>query len=172
MLAKLILAGLFLAPAGALAASLPENFVQWRDGLASSAQPTAGWLAQVKDNKYDVLINLAPPQSHGSIAAEGGIVTSKGVKYVNIPVDFMRPTADDFRLFSEAMKAAAGRSVFVHCQANFRGSSFVFLYRVIHEGAPVGETWAKLQRVWVPEPQWRRFIEETLEANGKAGELL
>ena len=70
------------------------------------------------------------------------------------------------------LPVAAGRSVFVHCQANFRGSSFVFLYRVIHEGAPVGETWAKLQGVWVPEPQWKRFIEETLKANGKAAELL
>jgi len=87
-------------------------------------------------------------------------------------VDFMRPTAEDFRFFSEVMKAAEGRSVFVHCQANFRGSSFVFLYRVIHEGAPANETWKKLQGVWVPEPQWKRFIEETLKANGKPFEMM
>lgn len=172
MLDKLCIAALLFTAAPSLAADRPENFVQWREGLASSAQPTTGWLAQVMDSKYDVLINLAPPQSHGSIANEGGIVASKGVTYVNIPVDFMRPTAEDFRLFSEVMKAAAGRSVFVHCQANFRASSFVFLYRVIHEGAPVGETWKSLQGVWVPEPQWKRFIEETLKANGKAAELL
>ncbi|HUQ28914.1 MAG TPA: protein tyrosine phosphatase family protein [Usitatibacter sp.] len=156
----------------ALAADRPENFVQWREGLASSAQPTSGWLGDAKANRYDVLINLAPPQSHGSIANEGGVVASKGVMYVNIPVDFMRPTAEDFRFFSEVMKASQGRSVFVHCQANFRASSFVFLYRVIHEEAPVGETWKKLQGVWVPEPQWKRFIEETLKASGKAAELL
>src|SRR3981081_748902 len=162
MLAKLPLAAFLIAAAPSQAADRPENFVQWREGLASSAQPTAAWLGQAKDNKYDVLINLAPPQSQGSLANEGGIVASKGVTYVNIPVDFMRPTAEDFRLFSEGITAAAGRSGFVHCQANFRGSSFVFLYRVIHEGAPVGETWKKLQGVWVPEPQWKRFIEETL----------
>jgi hypothetical protein len=40
-----------------------------------------------------LIANLAPPQSMGSIANERGIVSSKGVKYVNIPVDFMRPTA-------------------------------------------------------------------------------
>jgi protein tyrosine phosphatase (PTP) superfamily phosphohydrolase (DUF442 family) len=119
-----------------------------------------------------VLINLAPPQSMGSIANEGGIVSSKGVKYVNIPVDFMRPTAEDFRFFTEVMKASAGHNVFVHCQANFRGSSFVFLYRVIHEDAPANETWKKLHGVWVPEPQWKRFIEETLKANGKTFELM
>ena len=113
-----------------------------------------------------------PPQSHGSLANEGGLVAAKGVKYVNIPVDFTRPTAEDFRFFSEVMKAAGQSSVFVHCQANFRASSFVFLYRVIHEGAPVQETWAKLQSAWVPDRVWRRFIEETLKANGKSAELL
>jgi len=163
---------LLLAAAGARAADRPENLVQWREGLASSAQPGAAWLGTIGDQKYEVLINLAPPQSHGSIANEGGIVGAKGVKYVNIPVDFMRPTAEDFRFFTEVMKASAGRNVFVHCQANFRGSSFVFLYRVIHEGASAEETWKKLQSVWVPEPQWKRFIEETLKANGKSFELL
>ena len=156
----------------AVAADRPDNFVQWREGLASSAQPSAAWLGRVQEMKYDVLINLAPPQSHGSIANEGGIVASKGVSYVNIPVEFGRPTAEDFRFFSEVMKASAGRSVFVHCQANFRGSSFVFLYRVIHEGAPVSETWSKVQGAWVPDRVWRKFIEDTLKANGKSAELL
>jgi protein tyrosine phosphatase (PTP) superfamily phosphohydrolase (DUF442 family) len=154
------------------AADRPENFVQWRDGLASSAQPKAEWLAGAGEQKYEVLVNLAPPQSHGSLANEGGIVGAKGVKYVNIPVDFSRPTAEDFRFFSEVMKASAGRNVFVHCQANFRASSFVFLYRVVHENAPVQETWAKLQSAWVPDRVWRRFVEETLKAHGKSAELL
>ena len=154
------------------AADRPDNFVQWREGLASSAQPKADWLATVGDQKYEVLVNLAPPQSHGSLANEGGIVGARGVKYVNIPVDFGKPTAEDFRFFSEVMKASAGRSVFVHCQANFRASSFVFLYLVIHEGAPVQETWSKVQSAWVPDRVWRRFIEETLKANGKGAELL
>ena len=168
-----LIACLVLAVAAAAhAADRPDNFVQWREGLASSAQPTAAWLATVGEQRYEVLVNLAPPQSHGSIANEGGIVGAKGVKYVNIPVDFMRPTAEDFRFFTEVMKASEGRNVFVHCQANFRGSSFVFLYRVIHEGAPANETWKKLQGVWVPEPQWKRFIEETLKSNGKAFELM
>src|SRR6185369_9796702 len=169
---RTFIAALLAAAAMAQVADRPENFLQWRDGLASSAQPTAAWLATVGEQKYEVLINLAPPQSMGSIANEGGIVSSKGLKYVNIPVDFMRPTAEDFRFFSEVMKASAGRNVFVHCQANFRGSSFVFLYRVIHEGAPAAEAWSKLQGVWVPDPAWRRFIEDTLKANGKAAELL
>jgi len=153
-------------------ADTPDNFVQWRPGLASSAQPSAPWLGKVKENKYDVVINLAPPESHGSIRDEGGIVAARGVTYVNIPVNFMKPAAEDFRVFSEILRANASRNVLVHCQVNMRGSSFVFLYRVIHEGADVREAVAKLTSVWAPDPVWKKFIEDTLAANGKRAEIL
>jgi protein tyrosine phosphatase (PTP) superfamily phosphohydrolase (DUF442 family) len=165
-------AALLCLAASAAPARQPDNFVAWREGLASSAQPSPQWLATVKERNYDVVINLAPPQSHGSFMDEGGIVGSKGVVYVNIPVSFSKPTAEDFRAFSEVMKAYRGRSVFVHCQANLRGSSFVFLYRVIHEDAPVSETAAKLTGVWMPDRVWKPFIEETLRAHGKSAEIL
>jgi len=75
--------------------------------------------------------------------------------------------------FLEAvMRANKDRSVFVHCQVNLRGSSFVFLYRVIHEGADVRESLAKLTGVWSPDPVWKRFIEETLALHGKKVEIL
>lgn len=159
-------------PLGLYGADTPGNFVTWRPGLASSAQPTAAWLGKVKEMKYDVVVNLAPPESHGSIANEGGIVGSKGVTYVNIPVDFVKPKAEDFRFFSEVLRANASRNVFVHCQINLRGSSFMFLYRVIHEGASVEESAAKLTSVWAPDPVWKAFIEQTLAAHGKRVEIL
>ena len=158
--------------ASAFARDEPENFVAWREGLSSSAQPAASWLQQVKERGYDIVINLAPPQSMGSIANEGGIVASKGVVYVNIPVEFGAPTAEDFRIFTELMKASAGRKVFVHCQANLRASSFVFLYRVIHENASVNDAIAKLTGVWQPDRVWRTFIDDTLAKHGKKAEIL
>jgi len=165
------LAALLLASLAAAAQSQPANFVAWREGLHSSAQPSADWLAQVRDKGYDLVINLAPPQSHGSLKDEGGIVGSKGVVYVNIPVDFGNPTPEDFRLFSEVMKAARGKKVYVHCQVNMRGSAFVFLYRVIHEAAPVGETALKMNGVWAPDRVWKKFIDDTLAASGRKAEV-
>jgi protein tyrosine phosphatase (PTP) superfamily phosphohydrolase (DUF442 family) len=161
-----------LAAAFPAAAQSPANFVSWRPGLASSAQPSADWLAKVKENKYDLVVNLAPPQSHGSFPHEGGVVGAKGVAYVNIPVDFSAPTAEDFRFFSEVLKANRERSVLVHCQVNMRGTAFTFLYRVIHEDADTREALAKLQSVWNPNPVWKQFIEETLKSNGKSVEIL
>ena len=169
MIARL-LAVLFLAAAAALAADRPDNFVQWRKGLASAAQPDERWLARTKELGYDVVVDLMPPHVHG--ANEGRILASKGVTYVNIPVDFAHPTAGDFRRFSDVLQANKDRNVLVHCMVNMRGSSFTFLYRVIHEGAPVNETLDKVFGVWTPDRVWKKFIEETLAANGKKVELM
>ena len=160
-----------LSPGGRARAE-PANFVQWRPGLASSAQPDAMYLARVRDLDYAVVINLAPPQSHGSIASEGAIVTGQGVRYLNIPVDFARPTPADFKRFSEEMQAHSGKNVLVHCQVNMRASAFVFLYRVIHEAAPVEEAAAKLTGIWIPDRVWKRFIEDTLAAHGRKADIL
>jgi len=161
---------LLLAASASMAAS-PDNLVKWRKGLASSAQPSSDWLKKTRDNGYDVVVNLAPPQVQGSIREEGGLVGATGASYVNIPVDFSKPTAEDFRFFTEVVKANASRNVLVHCQVNMRGSSFTFLYRVIHENADVAEEWKKVTTIGTPEGTWRRFIDETLRANGKQAEL-
>lgn len=150
----------------------PANFVEWRPGLSSSAQPPATYLARVKALDYELVINLAPPQSHGSIASEGEIVRGQGVRYVNIPVEFNRPTAADFRLFEDEMRGHAGGNVLVHCQVNMRASAFVFLYRVIHEGASAEEAAAKLTGVWIPDRAWKKFIEDTLAAHGRKVDIL
>src|SRR6185436_3074335 len=133
-----------------VAADRPGNYVSWRPGLASASQPSAAWLSELDKSRYDLVINLAPPGVHGSIADEAEIVRSRGVAYVNIPVVFGKPTAADFRQFTELMDAHRDRNVLVHCQVNLRGTSFVFLYRVIHEGADVRESLEKMTSVWVP----------------------
>ena len=149
----------------------PANFVRWRPGLASSAQPSALYLARVKAQGYDAVINLAPPQSYGSIASEGTIVTGQHAGYLNIPVNFSRPTAEDFNAFVAEMQRRSGENVLVHCQVNMRGTAFVFLYRVIYENAPVDEAVAKLTGVWIPDRVWKTFIDETLAAHGKKADI-
>lgn len=149
----------------------PANLVQWRPGLTSSAQPDARYLKRAKALGYDIVINLAPPEYKEAVEAEGAILAAQGVAYLNIPVNFGNPTAEDFRLFADVMKSVGKKNVLVHCQVNLRGSSFTFLYRVIHEGAPVDDTRGKLNSVWAPNPTWKKFIESVLAANGKKVEI-
>ncbi len=150
----------------------PANFVSWRSGLASSAQPNAAYLKRAKAAGFDMVINLAPPEYDEAVANEGAILAAQGVTYLNIPVRFGNPTAEDFRLFTDVMKSVANKNVLVHCQINLRGSSFTYLYRVITESANEDQARSKLTGVWMPNPTWKKFIEGVLSANGKKVELL
>jgi hypothetical protein len=81
-----LLATLLLIAQAVQAQSRPDNFVQWRNGLASSAQPTRDWLGKARSKGFDVVVNLAPPQVHGSLPDEGSVLGTAGIDYVNIPV--------------------------------------------------------------------------------------
>ena len=149
----------------------PGNLVHWRRGLDSSAQPDQAWLQNAKALGYDMVINLAPPEYETAVETEGALLAKTGVVYVNIPVAWTSPTIEDFQLFSNVLKAAGNKNVLVHCQVNLRGSSFTFLYRVIHEGAPLNDSLAKLTGVWAPNPTWKKFVETVLAANGRRIEV-
>ena len=172
LLPRLLLAAAMTSAPAFAAPGDPANLVQWRTGFTSSGQPNADYLKRAKSLGIDMVINLAPPEYDEAVASEGAILASQGVVYLNIPVRFSGPTAEDFRLFSDVMKSAAKKTVLVHCQINLRGSSFSYLYRVIHEGAAEEETRDKLHGVWMPNPVWKKFIEGVLTANGKKVEIL
>ncbi|MCY7388223.1 MAG: hypothetical protein LH481_09185, partial [Burkholderiales bacterium] len=60
----------------------PANFVSWRSGLSSSAQPNTAFLQQARSLGYDIVINLAPPEYDEAVANEGAILAAQGVVYV------------------------------------------------------------------------------------------
>jgi protein tyrosine phosphatase (PTP) superfamily phosphohydrolase (DUF442 family) len=141
----------------------PINFVAVTDRLASSGQPSVAQLQRLHARGYALVINLAPPESFGSIANEGELVASQGLAYLNIPVDWRQPTERDFQLFSDVLNSNRERQVWVHCQMNMRASVFVFLYRVIHDRQPLERAIGNVHAVWVPNEIWRDFMQSTLK---------
>ena len=143
---------------GATAAEpLGANYVAATERLHTAGQPSADTLAGLAEQGFELVINLAPPTNQGAVPNEGKLVSEHGATYVNIPVDWQRPTYEDFELFSAIMNGARDRKVLVHCQLNMRASAFTFLYRVIHEDVPPAEAFTALQKVWVPKDQWAEF---------------
>jgi len=55
---------------------------------------------------------------------------------------------------------------FLHCQVNFRASSFSFLYRVAVQGVPLLDAKNDLDGVWAPNETWFRFIRTVLNDYG------
>ena len=147
------------------AASNPPNLVAITPKLVTSGQPSKAFLETLKREGFEVVVYLAPPTVPDAIAEEPLIVGRQRLVYVNIPIVFSAPTAADFEAVSRTLQAFPGRKVYVHCQANFRASSMVFLYRVIHGKERPEVAYEALQRSWVPDATWRAFIVETLRAH-------
>ena len=170
---RLFLAALCSLAIGAFAHEGPApNRIDISPALTTSGQPTKAFLETLKSQGFEVVIYLAPPTVPDALADEPKIVGRQGLVFVNIPMDWDKPVAADFVAFTRTMEAFAGRKLLVHCQMNFRASSMVFLHRVITLKEPPGPAWQLVQRAWVPNDTWKRYIEETLRSNRVAFELL
>ena len=142
------------------------NYRAYSPMLSSSGQPSAEQLETVRDAGFERVVFLALTDSHGSIANEDSIVKGLGMEFVHIPVIWESPSPDDVALFLALLNGAPEKKTLVHCQVNFRASTFSFLYRVLHDDVPVGEAKDDLNSVWVPDDQWKQLIFDVLEANG------
>lgn len=138
------------------------NFLALSETLITAGQPTEQQLAMVKDGGYQTVVNLALGLAHNSLADERSTVESLGMRYVHIPVEFDRPTVEDFDQFCNLMKENGDRPLLVHCAANFRVSVFMYLYRRIYLGWGADDAITDLYKIWIPNAVWKQFIDEVI----------
>jgi protein tyrosine phosphatase (PTP) superfamily phosphohydrolase (DUF442 family) len=136
------------------------NYEQITDWLGTSGQPTAGQFSDIASAGYNAVINLALPSSDNAIANEGSLVTSQGMAYFHIPVDFENPTTGDLRLFFAVVNGLKGQNVWVHCVVNARVSAFVYHYLRYEAGLDEDASKTRLLRKWLPQMDevWRDFL--------------
>lgn len=136
-----------------------SNFQKVTERLASSGQIGYEQIPLLRDEGYEVVVNLAvaDPERNGE---EGFLVAGAGLTYVHIPVDWNEPRMRDVEMFFDVMRANGGRKVFVHCFANMRASAFVYMYRTLVEGVPEADARATMNEVWDPSEvqQWGDLI--------------
>jgi len=139
-----------------------RNFYQIDKNIATAGQPTIEEFTIVKQNNFDLIINLATKDSPAAISNEESVVTDLGLDYIHIPVDFTAPAISDLQQFFEAMEQYRYKYIFVHCALNWRVASFMFLYRTIKCDSPVPEAALDLHAVWQPDNVWQSFIDMAL----------
>jgi protein tyrosine phosphatase (PTP) superfamily phosphohydrolase (DUF442 family) len=86
------------------------------------------------------------------------------MKYIHIPVDWNNPIRQNLDDFFHAMDEHKDEKVLVHCQANYRASSFVMLYRVLRLNWKKEDAIPVMEKMWNPEdfPVWQKFIDNIL----------
>lgn len=142
------------------------NFRAYSETLASSGQPTADQLEKIRDAGYQRVIYLAYTDSEGALEHEGQLAERLGMEFYNVPVEWEAPKRSDFQAFAAILNQSPDVPTLVHCQVNFRASSFSFLYRVLYAGVPISEAKDALDSVWIPNPTWTKFLFDVLEESG------
>lgn len=139
------------------------NFVQISDSIATSGQPTKEQFTAIKEAGYELIVNLALPQSLNSLPDEKQVIESQEMQYVHIPVVWENPSLENFQEFVEVMESNADTKVFVHCVANMRVSAFMYLYRRLNKGINEEEAKKDLHKIWIPNENWQKFINHVVE---------
>ncbi len=135
--------------------------------LAVAGQPEVLQFKALRFANYQSVINLALDDSPGAVADERLQVEALGMRYHHIPVVWEAPQSEDFQRFCEAMDQECERRVVVHCVAAKRAAAFVFLYRVLRQGADPEQARTELQAGWTPNEVWDRFIAQQLALGGR-----
>jgi protein tyrosine phosphatase (PTP) superfamily phosphohydrolase (DUF442 family) len=142
------------------------NHLQLTESLHSSGMPTPEQISSLSGEGVRVVINLATSKSEGWMPDEQRQVESQNITYYNIPVDWDNPTTDDLNKFLAIMETHQYKKILVHCQANYRATAFIALYRFNRLGWSEENAFKELRKVWNPAeyPIWQKFIEKSLRA--------
>lgn len=143
------------------------NYMQLSDSLFCSGMPAAAQIPSLVEKNIEVVINLATAKSEGAMPNERELVEAQSIRYYNIPVEWGKPTAQDLNEFFTVMEAHRDSNILVHCQANYRATAFITLYRILRLGWERENAFVDLNKIWDPEeyPIWEDFIESNLRNN-------
>lgn len=134
------------------------NTFQVFDWLWTSGQLSGADIQQLPGLGVDAVINLALPSSPNALPAEAELVTSLGLAYIQIPVEWEAPRPEQFDQFVGVMKAFAGRKIWLHCAMNMRVSAFLYLYRKLVLGEGDEAASFPMREIWQPDETWQEFI--------------
>lgn len=142
-----------------------RNFLPLSENLFTAGMPNAEQMADAAHKGIEVVINLAPHDVPDALRDEAELVKSLGMEYINIPVNWNTPTKDGLNRFMDAMHENNDKKVLVHCQANFRATAFVSMYRILRQGWKADDALEVMHKIWDEDayPVWKMFIEDTLK---------
>ena len=140
------------------------NYLFLNEKLSSSGMPTAEQINTIAEAGVQTVVNLATSRSEGALTNEKDLVEARGMTYINIPVDWNSPTQQNLSEFMNVMDAHKDAKVHVHCQANYRATGFVTLYRILRLGWEKEDAFQDLLKIWDPKkyPIWEKFIRDNI----------
>jgi protein tyrosine phosphatase (PTP) superfamily phosphohydrolase (DUF442 family) len=141
----------------------PIQIHNWRrldDRVTTSGQPTEAQLLELRRLGIEHVINLGLHTHARALPDEAGELARLGMVYAHIPVEFDRPTEEDFSLFCGTLESVGDKPVHIHCIANMRVTAFLYRYLRDVIGRDDEEARKLMDSVWQPGGVWAVFIGE------------
>ena len=141
------------------------NYLFLDEKLSSSGMPTAKQINSIAEAGVQVVINLAPHDVPNAVPNEEELAASLDMQYINIPVNWGTPTKEGLNIFMDAIDANKDRKIHVHCEANFRASAFISMYRILRLGWKPEDAFEVMHTIWDEDayPVWKMFIEDAMK---------
>lgn len=135
------------------------NWHRVDDKITTSGQFTEAQLVTIVELGVTHILNLGLHDHKYALPEEEALVHGQGLEYIYLPVDFQNPTQADFDEFCALMDRLDGKTIHVHCIANYRVSAF--FYRYYRDVKKQGAQKAKddMLSIWKPEGVWADFID-------------
>lgn len=134
------------------------NYIKVNENISTSGQPTIDEFEQIKNNNFEIVINLALCNSSNSLENEDKIVTNLGMNYFHLPVDFDKPNITTLKTFLSLMDTFYDKKIFVHCAKNYRVTAFMYVYHKYFLKTPFEDIDLSLLEEWSPNKTWQDII--------------
>ena len=144
------------------------NYIKINELISTSGQPKIEEFDLIKDEGFEVVINLALCNASNAMENEDKVVTNLGMSYFHIPVDFENPKPSDLKLFINVMQSLGANKVWVHCAKNYRVSAFMYVYHKYVLKTPFENIDLSIFNIWNPDKSWQELMKITLEDLYKA----
>ena len=135
-----------------------RNYLQISERMASSGQPEESEFNYIAKAGYQVIINLAMPNSDFSIPEEGYIVSVLKMTYVHIAVPFDAPEISHLKEFIKLLHVYESKKIWIHCALNYRVSAFLYLYKTVIQSESPQQAMSVMLPSWQPNSVWQAFM--------------
>ncbi len=135
------------------------RYRQVDDRIATAAQPTPEHFPWLKDQGFDVVVNLSTPTARNFVADEARLAMDAGLAYVHAPVDCSRLEPAHYEVLRGVLRAFEGRKVLVHCAGNVKSSALVQLWRIQEKGEDRERLTEELRSLDWHEPKWFAYLD-------------
>lgn len=136
------------------------NFYQYSSNLAAGAQPIVDQFIDLKNDDFEVIINISPVSAGNSMHNEADVVEKLGLDYIHFPVDCSNLRPIHYKTFEGIMNGVSKKKVFVHCGGNIKSSNLIHMYDVLANGMDETSSLSTLLKIQRPENKWFEYFKQ------------